>query len=71
VAPPPWDDLAERLGARLRVVTSPLAPCLVDPSAAAAAQALRDLENPFAISDEPGGCHTTGRVHHGVGSDLR
>jgi FAD/FMN-containing dehydrogenase len=53
-AAPPWDQLAARLGPRLRGVASPLETCVAAHGAGAEALFGQTLKNPFAITDDPG-----------------
>lgn len=57
---PPWTELNERLGDRLKPVDSPVRACIGDPAGAACSDALRKLQNPFFCEAEPGAFQTTG-----------
>jgi FAD/FMN-containing dehydrogenase len=53
-------ELARRFGNRTLTVESPLQACVADGASADCAAALASLRNPYFISGEPGGYHTTG-----------
>lgn len=53
-AAPPWNELAAKLGDRLRAVASPLETCVKAGGAGGDELFARTLKNPYAISDDPG-----------------
>jgi FAD/FMN-containing dehydrogenase len=53
-------ELTKHLGDRLLHVEAPLQACVTDPGSPAAAAALANLRNPYAIQDDPGAFQTTG-----------
>ena len=55
-----WKQLGARLRGRLEQPRSPLAPCRSDSTGPACAAALRVLQNPFAIQDDPAGTQSAG-----------
>ncbi|MEO7072322.1 MAG: FAD-binding oxidoreductase [Rhodanobacter sp.] len=48
-----WDELRRRVDGRLLKLQSPFANCSTAPSDSACAQALQQLDNPFALGDNP------------------
>jgi FAD/FMN-containing dehydrogenase len=55
-----WDALGKRVGGRLIPVASPLAPCLDAPEGAACAARRKELQNPYFLSEQPGGTQLSG-----------
>lgn len=54
------EGLRRQVGPRLVRVTSPLDPCVSDPSGTACAAAMTNLANPFFCEDDPGAFQTLG-----------
>ena len=57
-----WERLRGQVGGRLIKLESPLAPCKVSSSSAACTTVLKNLENPYYISDEPAYTQASGWV---------
>jgi FAD/FMN-containing dehydrogenase len=55
-----WEELEGKVGGRLIEVPSPLAACRAGASAEACTAAVRRLDNPFYLQDQPGGTQTNG-----------
>ena len=55
-----WKTLEQRVGGRLLPAPSPLAPCLDAPESAACAARLGEMQNPYFLSEQPGGTQLSG-----------
>ena len=55
-----WAQLKQQVGGRLLKLESPFAPCSTTPPDNACAQALKQLDNPFAVGDNPALTQTSG-----------
>jgi len=55
-----WEALRQRVGGRLVSVASPLAPCVGAPGSAACTARLAEMQNPYFISEQPGGTQLSG-----------
>lgn len=55
-----WDALNRRVGGRLIRPVSPLTVCRADAGGAACSTALRSVQNPFFLQDQPGATQSAG-----------
>ncbi len=55
-----WDQLKHEVGGRLLKLESPFANCATSPSDSVCADALKHLDNPFALGDNPALTQTSG-----------
>jgi FAD/FMN-containing dehydrogenase len=55
-----WEQLKRQVGGRLLKLESPFAACGVSPTDSACAQVLKQLDNPFAVGDNPTLTQTSG-----------
>jgi FAD/FMN-containing dehydrogenase len=55
-----WEKLKQRVGGRLIPVAPPLAPCVDAPGSAACNARIEELQNPYFISEQPGGTQLSG-----------
>ena len=55
-----WEQLKRQVGGRLLKLESPFAACGASPSGSACAQAIKQLDNPFAVGDNPALTQTSG-----------
>ena len=55
-----WKTLEQKVGGRLLPAPSPLAPCLDAPGSAACASRLQEMQNPYFLSEQPGGTQLSG-----------
>lgn len=55
-----WEKLKADAGGNLVEVKAPFAACATDPKGSACAEALKNIQNPFFIGDQPGGTQVSG-----------
>ena len=59
-APASWEKLKAQVGGNLVEVRPPFADCAKEPQGAACAEAMKNIQNPFYIGDQPGGTQVSG-----------
>jgi len=57
-----WDALNQDVGGRLLKAVSPLAACANAPGSASCRDAIKNLQNPYFIGDQPGATQTSGWI---------
>ena len=55
-----WDELKKAVGGNLVEIQAPFSSCAKEPQGAACAEAMRNIQNPFFIGDQPGGTQVSG-----------
>jgi FAD/FMN-containing dehydrogenase len=55
-----WEKLKKQVGGNLAEVRPPFAACAKEPQGAACAEAMKNIQNPFYIGDQPGGTQVSG-----------
>ncbi|HET9794537.1 MAG TPA: FAD-binding oxidoreductase [Thermoanaerobaculia bacterium] len=59
-SPAKWEKLKAEVGGNLVEVKPPFAACAKEPQGAACGEAMKNIQNPFFIGDQPGGTQVSG-----------